>query len=104
MRSAILATAAFAATALALPQQQLAFSPPQPATVVREALTNPLRDAWKAVKDSQPVGWVAEGVRKFSREVVADGVDCASSLLSPFVLCRRWGRAHGLQPSLAFLS
>ncbi|GAA5836024.1 hypothetical protein JCM9279_002166 [Rhodotorula babjevae] len=75
MRSALLATAAFAATALALPQQQVAFSPPQPATVVREALVNPLRDAWKAVKDSEPVGWAAEGVRKFSREVVADGVD-----------------------------
>lgn len=82
MRSAILATAAFAATTLALPQHQLAFNSPQPATVVREALVNPLRDAWKLVKDSQPVGWAADGVRKFSREVVADGIDCASSRFS----------------------
>lgn len=90
MRTALLAPVALAASALALPSQ-LTFAPapaPAPAaaeSIAREALVNPLRDAWKSVIGSEPVGWVADGVRKFSHQVVADGVDCASPLLCPLL-------------------
>ncbi|BGP38602.1 hypothetical protein JCM10449v2_002537 [Rhodotorula kratochvilovae] len=71
MRSAWIAPAAFAASALALPSQ-LTFSTPNH---LRTALEHPLKDAWKSIVGSEAVGYVADGVRKFSEQVTADGID-----------------------------
>ncbi|GJN87394.1 hypothetical protein Rhopal_000343-T1 [Rhodotorula paludigena] len=64
---------ALAASALALPQQQqqqLRFSPP-----VADSLAIDLSQAWQGLVHSKPVGFAAEGVRKFSQQVRTDGID-----------------------------
>lgn len=78
---------ALAASALALPQQQqqqLRFSPP-----VADSLAIDLSQAWQGLVHSKPVGFAAEGVRKFSQQVRTDGIDCAY----PLVRSVGWGRA-----------